>query len=393
MTELPEAEPALLDPRSEGSPAADRPNRLPLVLLVAALLTPVLVAGIGMTASGSDSVPIGSDSVPVDDARSAGGSTVTTDLAARVVTEGSVGVQGEGQALGYVAENLATVRFGVAVEGGDPELVAAIESTAGTDVGIVRVFARWDTAFPSQRHRTLLDDGRTIHLSVRPRTEAGEIIAWADVANAAPGSTTHDELLGWVAAVAGYGDQIYFTFNHEPETTQSAGSGTPDDFVAAWRRMVDLLRAAGGDDVQTVLVLGRRPYETGEVNRWYPGDDVVDVVGVDPYNWYGCQGTDRPWTEPAQLIGAALEFAIERGKPLAIPEIASTEDPVDPERKAAWMRELAATLGSPRVAEHLEFVAWFDVHDPAWPACDWSIESTPTSAEAFGELLDSLAPR
>ncbi|MGI9612518.1 MAG: hypothetical protein ACR2QO_06395 [Acidimicrobiales bacterium] len=383
MTKRANAAPALVDPPSEDSPAADRPSQLPLVLLVAALLMPVLVAGIGMATNGSDSVPVG-------EVRSTGGSIVTTDVTDTVATEGLVGLEEEGQALGYLAEDLLAVRFGVAVEGTDPERVAAIESAAGTEVGIVRVFARWDTAFPAERHRILLDEGRIIHLSVRPRTEAGDIIAWAEVANAAPGSTTHDELLGWVDAVADYGEQIYFTFNHEPETTQSAGSGTPDEFVAAWRRTVDLLRAAGGDDVQTVLVLGRGSYETGAIDRWYPGDDVVDVVGVDPYNWYHCQGTDRPWTDPAQLIGAALQFAIDRNKPLAIPEIASTEDPADPERKATWMRQLAATLGSPGVAEHLAFVAWFDIHDSAWPACDWSIESTPASKEAFGELLESL---
>ncbi|MGI9616323.1 MAG: hypothetical protein ACR2QO_25635 [Acidimicrobiales bacterium] len=376
----------MTDPEPEDAPTPRGPIRLPLVLLVVTLLTPVLVAGIGLAASGPESMPVG-------EVRSAGGSTVTTDLVGTGATAGSVWPDDEGQTLGYLAEDLSAVRFGVAVEGGDPDLVAAIESAAGADVGIVRVFARWDTPFPSERHRILLDEGRTIHLSVRPRTEAGDIIDWADVANAVPGSNTHDELLAWVEGVADYSEQIYFTFNHEPETTQSAGSGTPEDFVAAWRRTVELLRAAGGDDVQTVLVLGRGPYETGAINRWYPGDDVVDVVGVDPYNWYRCQGTDRPWTEPAQLIGAALQFAVDRNKPLAIPEIASTEDPADPERKATWMRELAATLGSPDVAEHLAFVAWFDIHDSAWPACDWPIESTPASAEAFGELLDSLGPR
>ena len=296
-------------------------------------------------------------------------------------------------ALGFRPEEVAGLRFGVAVKGADPALVEEIETASGVPVGIVRVFARWDTAFPSPNHQALLDAGRTIHLSIRPRTDDGLVIPWAELATAEPGSPTHERLVAWVDAVASYGDQIYFTLNHEPETVDSRANGRPDEFVAAWRRTVELLRAAGGDEVRTVLVLGRGPYETGEVAQWYPGDDVVDVVGVDPYNWHRCQGTDRPWASARELLSAALDFAVERGKPLAIPEIASTEDLGDPNRKAAWILELAATVADPDIGPHLEFVAWFNVHDPSWPDCRWAIDSSPASASAFAHLLRAVSER
>ncbi len=353
----------------------------PVVAVAAVLLVPIVVAALGLSTFDGEHGP--SDDIGGGLARRSDHQS-RHDVRSRPVTDVE---------RSDLPDGLRSVRFGVSVEAGDPQLVAEVEAAAGgAEVGIVRVFARWDTEFPSSRHRALLDAGRTIHLSVRPRTESGRIIPWAEVATAAPGSAVHDTLLRWVRAVAPNGDQIYFTFNHEPETAQSDGGGTPEEFVAAWRRTVELLRSVGGDEVPTVLVLGHGPYRTGEVWRWYPGDDVVDVVGVDPYNWYRCQGTNRPWTSPQDLIAAPLEFADERGKPLAIPEIASTEDPDDPTRKAEWILDLAATLGSPEVADRIAFAAWFDAHDPTWPSCRWGIDSSPASADAFATLLTALSP-
>lgn len=355
---------------------ADGRARWPLGLLATVLIGPiVLSAVILMAGADSSAIPLPPRPIGAGSERSAASPISTA---------------GPRPDDAFRADPRTAVRVGVAVDRGDPELVEQVELTAGVEVGIVRVFARWDTEFPSARHRALLDAGRTIHLSVRPRTDAGQVIPWADVAAAQPGTATHDQLVRWAEAVAAYGDQIYFTFNHEPETTQSEANGRAEDFVAAWRRTIEVLRAADGDEVRTVLVLGRGAFETGAIERWYPGDDVVDVVGVDPYNWYQCQGTNRPWTSPADLIAAALDFATAHHKPLAVPEIASTEDPDDPNRKADWIRELGSTLGSPEVAEHVEFVAWFDVHDPAWPDCRWAIDSTPASAAAFSTILTDL---
>lgn len=284
------------------------------------------------------------------------------------------------------------VKFGLAVPRSDPDRLLEVETLAGAEVGVVRVFTRWDTRFPTASHQRLLDDGRVIHLSVRARTDAGVVISWADIAAAEPGSAIHDRLVEWAEAIAPYSSQIYFTFNHEPETRDSAANGTAEEYVAAWRRVVEIVRANGGEDIKTVVVLGRGAYADGSIGQWYPGDDTVDVVGVDPYNWYDCQGGERPWRMPSELITPALDFAMARDKPLAIPEIASTEDPLDPGRKPEWIRALGDALESPDLAGHIEFVAWFSVVDSSWPDCDWVYDSSLESADALAELVARFAP-
>ncbi len=303
---------------------------------------------------------------------------------------GVAGAFDPGALLGPRDHSAVVVRFGMAVPGASLDKIEAVETSAGARLGVVRVFARWDSEFPSANHQALLGAGRSIHLSVRPRTDAGRVIRWAEIATAEPGSEIDQALNRWTSTVAAFGSQIYFTLNHEPETEASAGSGTPADYEAAWRHLVERLRANGGHDVKTVLVLGRGAYADGSAAQWYPGDDVVDVVGVDPYNWYDCQGQPRPWMGPAELIAPALAFAEIHHKPLAIPEIASTEDPADSLRKATWIVELAQTLASPAVADHLEFAAWFSVDDPSWPACQWRYDSSAASRQAMARVVGWL---
>lgn len=297
----------------------------------------------------------------------------------------AVGVE---ESSGAPATENGSVRFGVAVHGSNLDRLETIESRVGSQMGVVRVFTRWDTEFPSEDVTQMMAEGRSIHVSVRPRTDNGQVIPWSEIANAKPGSVIHDQLTTWVEKLVALDGEVYFTLNHEPETRDSAANGSASQYVAAWRTTIDLLRSSGGEKVKTVLVLTRRPFVDGSVIDWYPGDEYVDVVGVDPYNWYHCQGTERNWTDPEDLLAPALGFARSRNKPLAIPEIASTEDPLQPGRKADWIDQLGHVLAKPDTAMAIEFVAWFNVDDQSWPDCEWAYDSSSASAEAFARLAN-----
>ena len=338
-----------------------------------------------------------------------GGGTSTSDTSADggagwSATDGSIVVGAEAGAPD-LARRLGTRPALVAPLGmaADAAERARVEAETGVALPVVRVFARWDTPFPTADQEALLDTGRLVHLSVRPRTDDGRSIGWAEVAAARPGTIVGDELDRWARAVgvaaeraAAHGGRLYLTFNHEPETTDSAGHGTEADYRAAWRAVVARVRSApGGATVRTVLVLSRGTFASGEAEVWWPGDDVVDVVGVDAYNWFDCQAAPgappRPWAAPAELLAPALAFARTHAKPLAVPEAASTEDPADPEAKAAWILDLARTLADPAVAPRIEYAAWFGGQDPSWPRCRWAWDSSPASGRAMAAALRWLA--
>lgn len=286
--------------------------------------------------------------------------------------------------------------FGIAVPQGRADTIEDIERRVDQTFHLVRVFVRWEVDLDDTDVARLQAGGRAIHLSVRPVRSDGTVIAWSDIASASEGSVLHDEMTRWADDVVALGPDVRFTFNHEPETKESTPNGDAVAYRGAWRRMVELVRSRGGDDVEMVWTVGSSVLSESEGRAFYPGDDVVDVIGADLYNWFTCQGTDRPWVSFDALIEPAVEFAAERGKPLALPEFASAADPVDPNRRAGWMDAAVDVMTewdpAERLGVELDYVAWFDVTAPGGtnPNCRWSHQTDAETERAFGRMARDL---
>jgi beta-mannanase len=89
---------------------------------------------------------------------------------------------------------------------------------------------------------------------------------------------------------------------------------TEADFVNAWRRVVDIFRQEGVTNVAWVWVpnsITKAPpsWEADNAAAYYPGDDYVDWMGVDHYD-YG----------PPSLMDALYDFAVEHDKPVFVSE-------------------------------------------------------------------------
>lgn len=288
--------------------------------------------------------------------------------------------------------------FGMAVFEGRAATVQSIESRVGAKFDIVRWFARWDTPIPNADLAELARTKHAIHLSVRPRTRDGRNILWRDIADSKPGSRLYADLERLIDNAMAVGPNLYLTFNHEAETTDSSPNGDAEDFIDAWRLFYKILRERSGpltdpsapNEIAAVYTVGNSAFSDGRAEEFYPGDEFVDVVGVDVYNWYLCQGSERSWLQLDELLAPGVAFARAHGKPFAIPEFGSTEHPEDPSAKAEWMRNAAVTLNSPEFADELLFSAWFDVTGAggAWPNCIWDHDYSPETFEGFRDLAD-----
>lgn len=284
------------------------------------------------------------------------------------------------------------VRPGIAVPRSKAATVHAVEEDIGETFDVVRVFRRWEDRIPDQELAALIESGHRIHLSVRPMRADGTAISWAELASTEVGEPLHEELVEWLSAVAAMPEGTYFTVSHEPETKEGAVNGTASDFKQMWRRVHKLLGSMEAEHVALTWTMTGGAFSDDRAELWYPGDDVVDVIGTDSYNWFTCQGGERPWYELEQLLFQPLAFARSHAKPLVIPEFASAEDPADPERRARWMQNAAEFLSRPEVAADIEFAAWFNVTAPGgtYPNCVWDYDTTPESAQAFAELMGTL---
>ena len=106
---------------------------------------------------------------------------------------------------------------------------------------------------------------------------------------------------------------------------------TARGYIAAYRHIVAVLRSVLPDvvidfDIACGTPLRGQQDRLDALNLLYPGDDAVDVVGCDTYDWYDTRGfDDASWEaaiRPHNRVGIAdvAEFARRHGKGLSIPE-------------------------------------------------------------------------
>jgi len=271
------------------------------------------------------------------------------------------------------------------------DAVQRIEGEVGRPLGAIRVYAQWDDyrTFPSPYHEWLRDTDHAMYLSVKSWNSDKSIIQWADIAGAQPGTRVYNEVVAWAQGIKGYGERVFFTFNHEPEAKRSDPMGTSDEFVAAWRRIVDIFRQQGVTNARYVWVMTDWAYHaTGEqaAAKWFPGDAYVDRLGSDPYNWFDCRGRSESWRSLSSMLDAFRRFGmLHPDKGLILAEWGSVEDDSNPGRKEAWIAE-ATTLFQQPGWEQFRGLLYFNSKDGSYPDCKWWFESSGHALDGFRQL-------
>jgi hypothetical protein len=127
------------------------------------------------------------------------------------------------------------------------------------------------------------------------------------------------------------------------------------------------------------------PSDARHVDKWYPGDDVVDYIASDAYNWDNCKGNDTdPWQPLEDVIDAQRVWGqAHPDKGLVLAEWASTELADDGgAAKAAWIDEAAALFKKPGW-EQFVALTWFHFDDPSYPDCYWKTDTSGPALDAF----------
>lgn len=137
------------------------------------------------------------------------------------------------------------------------------------------------------------------------------------------------------AAIRGYGRPVFlrldWEFNTGVNPRWSPPAVPPEQYVASWRHIAGVF--AGVDNVAFVWCPGTWPSPEGHrVAEWWPGDDVVDWVGLDAYPQSAAEDYLRRGPDGMDEVA---RFAAEHGKPLMLAEWApdlphpDTAAPVD----------------------------------------------------------------
>jgi len=184
----------------------------------------------------------------------------------------------------------------------------------------------------------------------------------------------------WAYRLSAYGGPVWLRFAHEMNAPWypwgiHVNHNSAQDYIAAWRHIRERFDAAGASNVRWVWCVDATTAQDTSVTAAYPGDDVVDWVALDGYNW----GTSLPnssWRTATEVFGEAYSaIASLTGRPLMIAEMGCAEQGGD---KATWIQQAFSEISThfPRVAA----VCWFN---ESGDVSDWRVESSPSSLTAF----------
>jgi len=144
---------------------------------------------------------------------------------------------------------------------------------------------------------------------------------------------------------------------------------TTADFVAAWRRIVDIFRREGALNVSFAWIpsvvpaasdLAKSPgWIDPDTDAYYPGDDYVDWVGADIYSWL-----------PPTALDALYGFGVSHDKPFFLAEWGVRchsqifhGDSQTPAQELAWINGMFDYIaGHPKIKaiDFFDYKVWSD---------------------------------
>jgi beta-mannanase len=262
----------------------------------------------------------------------------------------------------------------------------------GGQLSIASIYQAWgstdDGAFPTEALRRVVARGLTPMITWEPwqlpeRGVSSTEQPTLSLRRVAGGA--HDAYVrAWARACGASSIPLLLRPMHEMNGDWYPWAGTvngnrPEDYVAAWHHLRAIFRDEGANAVQWVWC----PYVSSHPNStdnslaaYFPGDDAVDWVALDAYNW----GTREPrfrWQHFDELFADAYQrVSALSTRPMMIAELGCAEEGGS---KAQWIGDMKSALRAhyPRVSA----LVWFQVEKER----DWRIDSSPAALAAFLE--------
>ncbi|GAA4224925.1 hypothetical protein GCM10022254_05580 [Actinomadura meridiana] len=151
---------------------------------------------------------------------------------------------------------------------------------------------------------------------------------------------------------------VYWVYYHEPEDNIAAGEFTAADYRAAWRRLRSLADKADNARLHATLVLmswSLDPLSKRDWRDYYPGRDVIQVLGWDTYNLGSKKGR---YDSPSLMYDRVVATSKAEDLPFGIAETGSyLVGNDDGTKRAAWLRATNSYLSAHKAL----WVSYFDL--------------------------------
>lgn len=151
---------------------------------------------------------------------------------------------------------------------------------------------------------------------------------------------------------------------------------TNETYIAAFRHVVDIFREVGATNVKWDFNVNASSVGSGaSYLGHYPGDDYVDIISMDGYNWGTTQSWGSTWQSFDQIFLQAYNTVKVKNKPMAISEFASAEIGGD---KAQWYTDAFNNINSDKYSL-INTIVTFSINKET----DWRINSSEAALKSY----------
>lgn len=262
------------------------------------------------------------------------------------------------------------ILLGAWIAPGSPDAVQRVERELGVSFAISHRYYTWLDSFPGQSEIWDQSVGKQSLITWEPFGVTLQQIARGD---------QDDVIRKRAKAFRDFAHPVFLRFAHEMNGNWYPWGGAyPKTFKEAWKRIHRIFREEGASNVVWVWcpnVMSVPQESWNRAEAYYPGNEYVDWIGVDGYNWGNTQKWSR-WLDFSEIFeGFYKQFADL--KPIMIAETSSAEGGGN---KAEWIARMRHSLKTdfPKV----KALIWFQEEKEV----DWRVNSSEASRRAFQEF-------
>ncbi len=217
------------------------------------------------------------------------------------------------------------------------ESVVSLEDSIGNVFPIIHIYVAWgedaEHAFPTIQASAISNMGSVPMITWEPWLTKFSSATYSELRNAEERSMhgltdiangLYDPyIISWAKAVKAIRTPIFLRWGHEMNDPYRYPWGpqnnSPEEYVAAWKHIHHVFATEGATNV---LWVWNPHISYGNIDEYYPGDDMVDYTGVDILN-FGTATTWSDWYTFDQYFGKYYDLLAAHNKPIMIAELGS----------------------------------------------------------------------